>query len=617
MLRKFFSPCQNFWRVFKRKYLAKIRYQFAILLIISIIIPILCMQLINFQLTSKMALKKNAEILDDNLILSKINADNVVFNYQQLLYQIFTDEIFLKNLENFDEQKENSTGYSYACYNISNSIITHLRLYPEVRAIGIMSRNNKIHTIVEPRQKNQHIINYFNKNVFSIFEGIEHQSTASLDLIKIGNTNYEKTDPIFYITQRIINHENMKYLGGIVLFISPNALDTAINNENSATYQFSNKLVITEDNSILCSKDNLSGINISMIPKYKDFDFTNISERMEYKNQKALVSVVNLSNYDLRLVSIVDNNILLRDMLNLWSYSFILIGLVMCIALVLAIFSSNKVIQSVERMSSIMNMVNENNLNISVETKSNNEIRAIETSFNHMVKRINRLLKENKEQYEHILKITKESHLAELRSLELQINPHFLFNTIDTINWMAIRKECYDVSVQLSNLAQILRHTVYEMNGVVPINKEIEWLKCYLDLQKNRFQKFNYDIFINADVHDLFIHKLLIQPFIENSIVHGFEDISHIGYISINFSILSNKYLMIKILDNGGGISPEKVKLINQLFRTGENGDFGVGLENIACRISNYYGNRCKVYARSNQIETCFTIYIPKDVLGG
>ena len=114
-----------------------------------------------------------------------------------------------------------------------------------------------------------------------------------------------------------------------------------------------------------------------------------------------------------------------------------------------------------------------------------------------MLSLIRNLLTENKQQNDHILEITKAAYEAELKSMELQINPHFLFNTIDSINWTAIRENCIDVSEQLNRLSYILRYTVYNMNQVVSVRDEIDWFIQYLELQKIRFHN-SFSYFVSA-----------------------------------------------------------------------------------------------------------------------
>lgn len=617
MTRSILKKIGTYFTYAYKKYLSKIRYQFIILLIISCIIPILIMQVINYSLANKMFMQQNASILEDNLSTSKIKADNVFLDYQKLIYKIYTDETFIRYIEAFNKiEDENSIEYTVACDNLKNCIGTHVRLHPEVRSIGIYGKNEKTFLIEDNSKENQHIIDYFNSNSKNLFQHIESQKTSSLGLITSESSYYQQNNPIFYIKHRTLNHENMKYLGGIILFISQDTLNQAINSETSSCHEFSKNYILSEEEYILSSKDQTSGLNFNEINPYNS-SLDKTKEINTYEDDKIKITRLKLSYFNLSLISIVDKTVFLHDLNTLRNISFLLIGFILLLAIIIANIVSKRVIKSIERMSHMMNTVNEDNLNVFIQSKSNNEIRDIETSFNYMVSRIIHLLDENKEQYEHIMKISLEAHKAELKFLELQINPHFLFNTIDSINWLAIREGYDDISYQLNNLAWILRHTIHNVNDLVPLSSEIDILKCYLELQKHRFQNFEYDIFINHSIEHLKIHKLILQPFIENSILHGFENISWRGYIRIYFSIIQQKYLMIKILDNGIGIPPEKLRKINELFRYKRDTNLGIGLSNIALRLASYYQDRIKVYARSNTDETCFTLYFPLDVLQG
>lgn len=161
-------------------------------------------------------------------------------------------------------------------------------------------------------------------------------------------------------------------------------------------------------------------------------------------------------------------------------------------------------------MSEKTHQVNEHHLDISIDTNCHNEMKIIEKSINRMLSLIRNLLTENKQQNDHILEITKAAYEAELKSMELQINPHFLFNTIDSINWTAIRENCIDVSEQLNRLSYILRYTVYNMNQVVSVRDEIDWFIQYLELQKIRFHNsFSYFVSAPENVLEFNIHKLL------------------------------------------------------------------------------------------------------------
>lgn len=205
---------------------------------------------------------------------------------------------------------------------------------------------------------------------------------------------------------------------------------------------------------------------------------------------------------------------------------------------------------------------------------------------------------------------------AEIAALEAQINPHFLYNTLDTINWMAIDRDEYEISNMITTLARILRYGISDSNGVVKIRNEVEWLKQYIFLQQTKLKNsFECHINVEPELMDLSIHKLLLQPFIENAILHGFEGVDRKYSLQMEMK-RDNDHIEIRIEDNGCGIPEEIVREMNQgIFRKTEDKNH-IGMENAITRLYMYYGEETKVVIRSRQGEgTLIQIRIP--VTGG
>ena len=188
---------------------------------------------------------------------------------------------------------------------------------------------------------------------------------------------------------------------------------------------------------------------------------------------------------------------------------------------------------------------------------------------------------------------------AEIKALEAQINPHFLYNTLDTINWMAIDKEDYDISNAISSLAQILRYAIKNSNAMVEIRQELEWLKNYVFLQQIRLKNsFRYEVNADPEILDCKIHKLILQPFIENAIVHGFDGVAREHFLSIRLEPQKDD-ICITIKDNGKGIEPSLVDEINcKMFRSMDRGSH-IGMENVISRLRMYYGEEANVKVSS------------------
>ncbi len=205
---------------------------------------------------------------------------------------------------------------------------------------------------------------------------------------------------------------------------------------------------------------------------------------------------------------------------------------------------------------------------------------------------------------------------AEIAALEAQINPHFLYNTLDTINWMAIDKDEYEISNMITTLARILRYGISDSNGVVKIKDEVEWLKQYIFLQQTKLKNsFDCHINVQPELMNLTIHKLLLQPFIENAILHGFEGVERAHCLRMEMA-RENDFIKIGIEDNGCGIPEEIVREMNQgIFRKTEDKNH-IGMENAITRLHMYYGEKAQIVIRSMPGEgTLVQILIP--VTGG
>ena len=189
-----------------------------------------------------------------------------------------------------------------------------------------------------------------------------------------------------------------------------------------------------------------------------------------------------------------------------------------------------------------------------IREEGNNEFARISRHFNRMMQRLRHSREQEKEA------MIREKN-AEIKSLEAQINPHFLYNTLDTINWMALDREEYTISKMLTSLASILRYSIHRSNTIVEIEEELEYLKKYIYLQQQRFD-YSFLCTVEADenVRGCMIHKMLIQPFLENTLVHGFPGNSQMDEVNVRFQKDSQDRIRIEIRDNGKGMPPEQVE---------------------------------------------------------
>lgn len=217
------------------------------------------------------------------------------------------------------------------------------------------------------------------------------------------------------------------------------------------------------------------------------------------------------------------------------------------------------------------------------------QVRRIEQGFNEMVLHIESQAEAGK-------KASMKQKYAEMSALEAQITPHFLYNTLDIINWKAIEEEQYEISEMLGLLGDILRYAAKNTGGMTTLRTEFEWLEHYIRLQDVEMNKrTKLELEVPEDMMEIEIHKLLLQPFIENAFKYAFlkKKDDHVIIVGAD---LSAGQIHITIEDNGEGIDENLLRKLND-----DAADMGehIGIANVRKRLKLYYGEEAVVYFES------------------
>lgn len=253
-----------------------------------------------------------------------------------------------------------------------------------------------------------------------------------------------------------------------------------------------------------------------------------------------------------------------------------------------------------------------------IEIRGSHEIWQLACEYNRMIDAILSKNEEIERQHQETLRSVEQKHQAEREALESQINAHFICNTIGSIAYEAIEANDHHVSVLLKKLSNILRYTFDQRCQEVYMSQEIAWVDQYLFLQKTRYEtKFDYEICFPEVYNQWPCCKLMFQPFVENSICHGFEGMESGGIIRI-CGEADGERLKIVIEDNGSGIAEDKAELIHEILKNCGQIEFedrkkvGIGIRNVVTRMRMYYGHDLEVKMKTALGEgTQFTFYIP------
>ncbi len=231
------------------------------------------------------------------------------------------------------------------------------------------------------------------------------------------------------------------------------------------------------------------------------------------------------------------------------------------------------------------------------------EVRELSDSFGHMVLRIQQLMSTVRQEELNLRK-------TELKALQAQINPHFLYNTLDSIAWMCEQGRSADAVKMIHALARLFRISISRGHELIPVAKEIEHAKSYLEIQKYRYKnQFTYTFDVDPGCLDYYCNKITLQPIIENAIMHGLDLLVDEGRIDVRVS-QDESGIVFCVQDNGVGMSPEQAASI-----LGEDAQdrTGIGIKNVNDRLQIYFGKQYGLHISSElDVGTRVEIRMPK-----
>ena len=260
------------------------------------------------------------------------------------------------------------------------------------------------------------------------------------------------------------------------------------------------------------------------------------------------------------------------------------------------IYFANKIsiknTKSIDELLKGLEYVQNGDFTRKLSINTNDEFQKVEEYYNKMIDKIRELMNKNEEEI-------KRATLAQIKHLESQFNPHFLFNTLEMLRYMIKMNDKNAEKVTLS-MAKILRYSLDNNIRSTRLKDDIRYIEDYLFIQKLRYgNKFDYKICIGEGLENVIIPKLIIQPIIENSIKYGFHSKEYL-YININAEVIENM-IIISVHDNGDGISKDEVKNINMLLKSDKNESSHIGLYNVQKRIQLIYGYSYGIEISSRQ----------------
>ena len=295
---------------------------------------------------------------------------------------------------------------------------------------------------------------------------------------------------------------------------------------------------------------------------------------------------------------------LLRSQDRIYKTYLLIAAAALILALVFALQLSRSIAGPIRRLMQTMRRVEDGDLHVRSQVSSRTELGQLSDSFDHMIAKTAELMDER-------LRSEEQKRKSEWKALQAQIQPHFLYNTLDSIIWMSHAGRNAEVVEMTSALALLLRSSIGDGSDTNPLKKEIAHVRSYLTIQKMRYnEKLRYEIDLDPQTEDCLLPKLILQPLVENAIYHGIKVKQQGGTVRIE-SLLEEDRLLITVEDDGVGMTPEQLETILDK-KESDAESTKIGVYNVNERLQLFFGpDAVMKYYSTPGVRTMVMLVLP------
>jgi two-component system sensor histidine kinase YesM len=426
----------------------------------------------------------------------------------------------------------------------------------------------------------------------SLYKQLE-RNQGRLTFIKTDDYRFNlNKDYQCFVMGRMINRLDSKELGYAMLFIKYDFFKNVLDD------------LSTDNNSSLCILD----ANNDVMYSYRESDtdirnlqalFGDLPGNGNYKiikdaqGRSTLVSYYRSSYTGWTILKSTPLSSVLNgiQMNNTLTVLFCMIFVIL--AIILANYISATISKPIKNIIGTMRGISAGDMSLRAKTYESSEVRELGLHFNNMLGKINKLIEENDEKQREMIQI-------ELSMLQMQINPHFLYNTLSSVRWISMMNKQDQITKIIESLSKLIMNTYKKIGTTITVEEELSIVEDYVAIMKIRYSNFNLKVDCSAELLSYRIPKLLLQPFIENAIIHGFSKINVMGQIQISFK-KDKDALLIRIADNGTGMDETMKKTILEQNVNDDSGFNGIGIGNVNRRIKLHYGDAYGISILDNE----------------
>lgn len=565
-------------------YNRKIWQKLIITFVLAVLLPISISWYVMMSMNQKQMENKIQELMTSQLVQISERVDLTLDIYMNLVYQMNVDSGLIdeiKGLKSKDINKQVESRHNiYSRLQEYNNSVGGIRCISVITASGMdvtydwgtaSVRENIWKDYVDLRETAAYKKAQESTGIAILPTAVMEQDEEQLHVFQIAKAIYD------------LDELESEPIAAIVMILDESILKKLCENDRKIAWNGINFILDSQSRIITYPDSFFAGTTLEANQNITDF----IRMTGEMEDKKIGISTYEDTKTDWVYYNAYDLEKILAEISDTRRNALILGGILIISACFLISGTVRNIGDSVKTIITGIQAVKSGDLKTEIRLEYKDELGEIAENFNDMTERVSILIEE-------VEGVTEKRKNAEIRALEAQINPHFLYNTLDSINWMAISRGEDEISEMLRNLGIILRYSVNKSNIEVSIAEVADWIDKYISLQQMRFDHaFEFQLTVQEVCKEYRIKKLLIQPFIENALIHGFKGIEEGGMLRVDISLTEEgKHICVIIEDNGNGLDQRQVTKYNDRSAAVEEDQEKIGLNNVFSRIEMYYGEK-------------------------
>ncbi|MGO4183245.1 sensor histidine kinase [Paenibacillus sp. TAF43_2] len=471
---------------------------------------------------------------------------------------------------------------------INNRLFTHLQPRPQLQSIYIFTTDDIAYFVSKAGGP---------KISFNLQSESWYQNRLDMPGVKFlllpvttENTGGDREAQVISFVRNISRIPYLDVLGYMKININVNVIkDMLVNSDSNDVERNMRAFIITDEGSVVyddrneLTGSNDTGINLSI------FQGNHESNEVVWNGVSYIYTTSKSSYTKWNTLILIPNEFLLSKQKHS-SYILFLVGLLaMGLIAFVSYMLSYQMTLPLRNLMKKMTRVEQGDLSQRMEVTGNNEIGRLSRIYNNMLESITRLISEV-----YTSKLAEKN--AQLSALQAQINPHFLYNTLNIMKSISRVRGIEEVAEMAESLAELFKYSMTNLHHPIPLRVEMEHISNYMNIQQHRFgNRFEFNMDVPEALQQASVLKLTVQPLIENAIVHGLSKVKSGGRIDIAVKRLGSE-LIIEVSDNGCGIEEERIHMLRRRLERVQAVDAydeegqGIGLSNIAQRIKLFHG---------------------------